>query len=202
MKTLFLLIIIPVLFSSFDVINTNELTDAERKYAIDLLNQTRADLVNSVQGLSDTQLNYRTAPDRWSVLECVQHITLSSQGLFGFMQQALKTPNDSGFKASITDEQMVKGAEDRSHKFQAPESFKPVHSPYQTLDETLTAFNQGRDSLIDYVNTTHDDLRAHIAPLPFGKADAYQIILLIAAHTNRHTQQLIEVKNDAGFPKQ
>ena len=52
-----------------------------------------------MQGLSDAQLNFKPAPDRWSVLECVQHITLTSQGLVGFVQQTLKTPNDSAFKA-------------------------------------------------------------------------------------------------------
>ena len=202
MKKLILLFVVPVIFSSFTLIDETGLTEAERKFAVDHLNQTRADLLAAVQGLSETQLNFKPAPDRWSVLECVQHITLASQGLFGFMQGTLKTPNDSGFKSGVTDEQFIKSVEDRSAKFQAPEPFKPVHSPYKNLDETLKAFNAGRDSLITYVNTTSDDLRGHIAKMPFGNIDAYQIILLISAHTNRHTQQLNEVKADPNFPKQ
>jgi hypothetical protein len=201
MKAFLLLFILPVLFSSFNI-KTTGLTDAERKFAVDHLNQTRADLINAVQGLSDAQLNFKSAPDRWSVLECVQHITLSSQGLYGFVQQTLKVPNDSAFKPTVTDEQFITMVEDRSHKAQAPEPFKPVHSPYKTLEETLKAFNAGRDSLVDYVQTTNDDLRAHIAVLPFAKVDDYQMILMISAHTNRHTQQLKEVKADPNFPKQ
>ena len=54
-------------------------------------------------------------------------------------------------------------------KHRQPEPFKPVHSPYKTLDETLKAFNAGRDSLINYVQTTQDDLRDHIAVLPLQK---------------------------------
>ncbi len=92
--------------------------------------------------------------------------------------------------------------EDRSHKVQTAEQFKPVHSPYKTLDEALNAFNANRDSLIAYANTTKDDLRNHIAIMPFGKVDAYQIILMISAHTNRHTQQLNEVKAGPNFPKE
>jgi hypothetical protein len=202
MKALLLLFVLPVLFSSFTTINTTELTAEERKFAVDHLNQTRTDLVNAVQGLSEAQLNFKPAPDRWSVLECVQHITLTSTGLVGFIQQTLKTSNDSGFKPTVSDEQFIKMVEDRSHKAQAAEPFKPVHSPYKTLDETTKAFNAGRDSLIAYVNTTTDDLRGHIAPMPFGKVDAYQLVLLISAHTNRHTQQLNEVKADPNFPKQ
>lgn len=202
MKSLLLLCILPVLFSSFTIINQTELTEAERKFAVDHLTKTKSDLINAVQGLSEAQLNFKPAADRWSVLECVQHITLSSQGLFGFEQQTLKTPNDSNFKASVTDEQFITMIEDRSHKAQAPEPFKPINSPYKTLDETLKVFTGARDSLITYLQTTNEDLRAHIAQLPFAKVDAYQIILLISAHTNRHTQQLNEVKADANFPKQ
>jgi hypothetical protein len=201
MKSLFSLLVLSVLFSSFTIVNKAELTEAERKFAVDHLIKTRDDLINAVKGLSDAQLNFKPAPDRWSVLECAQHIALTSQGLFGFVQQTLQTPNDSALKATVTDEQFIGMVEDRSHKAQAAEPFKPVHAPYKTLDETLNAFNAGRDSLINYVQTTHDDLRGHIAELPFAKIDAYQAILLVSAHTNRHTQQIEEVKADPNFPK-
>jgi len=202
MKTLVLLFTLPVLFSSFTIVHKQGITEAERKFAADHLNQTRTDLINAVQGLSEAQLNFKPAPDRWSVLECVQHIVLASQGLVGYLQYTLTVNNDSNFKASFPDEQFIKMVEDRSHKVQTSENLKPVHSPYKTLDETLKAFNAGRDSLITYVNTTNDDLRNHMAVMPFGKIDGYQIILMISAHTNRHTQQLNEVKADPNFPKQ
>ena len=67
MKTLSLLLILPLLFSSFTIINKQEITEAERKFAVDHLNQTRTDLINAVQGLSDAQLNFKPAADRWSV---------------------------------------------------------------------------------------------------------------------------------------
>jgi hypothetical protein len=201
MKKFLLLFILPFI-CSFTVINTTNLTDAEKKFAVDHLNKTRADLIASVQGLSEAQLNFKTAPDRWSVLECLQHITLASQSLANYLRYTISVNNDSNFKASFSDEQFINVVEDRSHKVQTSENLKPVHSPYKTLNETLKAFNECRDSLITYVNTTNDDLRNHIAVMPFGKVDAYQIILMISAHTNRHTQQLNEVKADPDFPKQ
>lgn len=200
MKKILLLAFLPFVLSSFQFINSTGLTDAERKFAVDHLNKTRADLIAAVSSLSDAQLNFKPAPDRWSVLECVQHIALTSQGIFGLQQQTAKAPNDSNFKDSFSDSVFIAMVEDRTHKAQAAEPFKPIHSPYKTLDETLKAFNAGRDSLINYVNTTNEDLRNHVANLGFGKADAYQIILLISAHTNRHTQQINEVKADPKFP--
>jgi hypothetical protein len=202
MKKFLLLFILPIVFSSFTVVNTTGLTDAERKFAVDHLNKTRADLIASVQGLSEAQLNFKPAPDRWSVLECVQHIVLASQGLVSYLKYTLTVKNDSNFKASFPDQQFINMIEDRSHKVKTSENLEPIHSPYKTLDETLKAFNAGRDSLITYVNTTNDDLRNHIAVLPFAKADAYQLVLMISGHTNRHTQQIDEVKADPNFPKQ
>jgi len=202
MKKFFLLLLLPALVSSFTVSRTTPLTTEERKHAIELLKQTQKDLVAAVQGLSEAQLNFKPAPDRWSVLECVQHITLSSPGLFQMAQGAMKDPNDSALKSQVADDVLVKMVEDRSRKAQAPEPFKPINSPYHTLNETLAAFNADRDKLIEYVNTTDDDMRAHIAKMPFGNIDPYQVILMIAAHTNRHTQQLNEVKADPNFPKQ
>jgi hypothetical protein len=33
------------------------------------------------------------------------------------------------------------------------------------------------------------------------KLDGYQFILLIAAHSERHTKQILEVKADPNYPK-
>lgn len=200
MKHLLLLCFFPMLLSSFSIYNKT-LTDAERKFAVDHLNQTRKDLLESVKGLSEAQLNFKPAADRWSVLECVQHITLASQGIFGMVQQTAQGATDSTFKSMVGDEQFIGMVEDRSHKSQAPEPFKPVNSPYKDLKETLKAFNKGRDSVVTYIKTTNDDLREHVAQMPFGKIDDYQLVLLISAHTNRHMQQLNEVKADPNFPK-
>ena len=46
---------------------------------------------------------------------------------------------------------------------------------------------------ISTADTTQDDLRVHIMSGPTGEMDAYQILLVIAAHTGRHVQQINEV---------
>ena len=194
-----MLVFLPALFS---FIHANPLTDAERKFAVDYLKQTQAELVAAVHGLSDAQLRFKPAPDRWSILECVQHVTLASQNLWERQQIAVKQPNDSNRAATLSDETLIKIGEDRTHKTQAPEYFEPVHSPYKTFGETLQAFNKERNELIDYVKTSQDDMRAHFIKLQVGVVDSYQCILAISAHTDRHVQQINEVRADPDFPKQ
>jgi len=45
------------------------------------------------------------------------------------------------------------------------------------------------------MQTTQDDLRAHFMEHPLLKTmDAYQIMLLLSAHSERHTAQIAEVR--------
>lgn len=66
----------------------------------------------------------------------------------------------------------------------------------------MASFSKDRDKLIGYVATTNDDLRDRVNQLPVGVYDSYQMILFIGAHSNRHMQQINEVKADPAFPKQ
>jgi hypothetical protein len=45
-------------------------------------------------------------------------------------------------------------------------------------------------------------LRDHVVTLDkVGSFDCYQMVLFMAAHSYRHTQQIEEVKADPNFPK-
>jgi hypothetical protein len=53
------------------------------------------------------------------------------------------------------------------------------------------------------VKTTNADLRAHASPhWAVKEADAYQWLLYLSGHSERHTRQILEVKADPNFPKQ
>ena len=62
-------------------------------------------------------------------------------------------------------------------------------------------FVESRTRTIEFLQKTAD-LRGHAVDSPLGqKLDAFQWILFIAAHSERHTKQLNEVKADPNFPK-
>jgi hypothetical protein len=95
----------------------------------------------------------------------------------------------------------MKNIVDRSRKAQAPEQLRPTHK-WKNAKELVAHFKESRDNTIEYIKTTNDDLRSHVRPHPaFKELDAYQWILLIAGHSERHTMQLNEVKTMAGYPK-
>ena len=179
------------------------ITEQERKTAIDLLQQTEQGVINAVAGLSDAQLNFKPAPDRWSVAECVKHIAITEQALWHMTDSVIQgTPNpEKRSEIKATDEQVVQAIESREKKVKTAPPLEPQNTPYQSLSEALESFKTNRAKLIEYVKSTDDDLRNHVATLPPGSFDCYQMILFIGAHSNRHTQQIEEVKADPNFPK-
>ncbi len=199
------LLLIPILaFIALAATEPASLEKKERKFAKEFLKDTKSDLVKTVKGLSEAQLKFRTAPDRWSVEDCMKHIAAAEMGLRQFLDNTVKQPAtpEKRSEIKVTDEALIKMIEDRSMKAQAPKELRPENTPFKSADEALNSFKDNRDKLLDFVKNTKEDLRNHVAELPFGKIDAYQMVLFISAHSNRHTQQIKEVMNDANFPKQ
>lgn len=197
----FLAVLLLVSFSS----TKTGLTKKEKKYAVDYLDQTRADLQNTVAGLSEDQFNFKPAEDRWSIKECIQHIVLTETALWGMTDASLKAAANPDKRSEIkaTDEDLVKRMTDRSNKVKTVEALYPEKATtIPTALSALSAFNEQRGKLIKYMKKTDDDMRNHVVQTPLGWLDTYQMVLFISAHSNRHTQQIAEVKADPKFPKQ
>lgn len=198
-KILFpLLMLVMISFS----ISDSGLTKAERKLAVTEMKGTSKHLVEAVKGLSDAQLSFKSSPGSWSVAECTEHIAISENNIFGMLEGALKTAADPSKRADVkmTDEQILKMIVDRSNKVKTMEAFVPT-GKFGNHEATLKAFLEKRKANIKFVKTTEEDLRNRFQQLPFGTIDAYQILLFMSAHTERHILQIEEVKANANFPK-
>lgn len=180
------------------------LTSQERDAAVQHLTKTSRMFLDSISGLTPEQWNFKPAPDRWSIAECAEHITISEDFIFGLVRdKIMQSPADPSKRAETKgkDEAVIEKVPDRSQKFQAPEQITPKKR-WSTPDALMAHFKQSRADSIHYVETTQQDLRDHIAPHPaMGPLDAYQWILLMSAHTQRHTEQIEEVKADPKYPK-
>jgi hypothetical protein len=168
------------------------------------LQRTSKELRQAVKGLSAEQFKFKAAPDKWSVAECLEHIAVSEEFIRQVVtERALKSPAKPEGIADRrkNDDKLLAGLVDRSQKFQAPEPIKPSNK-FATPQAAMGHFLKARKDTIAFAKTTDADLRAHTAPHPaFKELDAYQWLLLIAGHSERHTKQILEVKADPNFPK-
>ena len=186
-----------------DVILAQTLSKEERMFVIELLEANAATFLSHIEKLSDDQWKFKPSPDGWSVGEVSEHITLAEGLLFSIIQKTLQGPADEE-KAKVLEgkeKQLLVGLRDRSFKAQAPEIIKPS-GKFATRKELAAAFKTARDKTINYVKTTNDPLKNHVAPHPaFGEITTYQWLVLIAGHADRHVAQLEEVKSNGNFPK-
>jgi uncharacterized damage-inducible protein DinB len=180
------------------------LSAAERESALKELQRTHSKFLQSIAGLSQKQWTFKPGPDRWSVAEVAEHIAVSESTILGFVEKQLMTSPAAPEKREQvkgTDELILQRVPDRSRKAQAPEFLRPT-GRWATEADLAKAFEESRKATMDYVPTTNDDLRDHFLDHPvFGPLDGYQWLLLISAHSERHTAQIEEVKADPNFPK-
>jgi hypothetical protein len=98
------------------------------------------------------------------------------------------------------DEFILQRIPDRTTRVQAPEPLQP-NNRFGSPKDSLKHFRDSRAQTIAYLKKTKD-LRQHAMDSQLGKTfDGYQWILFLAAHSERHTRQLNEVKADPNFPK-
>jgi uncharacterized damage-inducible protein DinB len=175
-----------------------QLSQGEREYAMSQLHATRKMLLDSLAGLSAAQWKFKPAPDRWSIEEIAEHLVLTEGFLFDYGQKLLKTPAVADRKVERgQDEQVYRRMADRANKVKAVDPMLPS-GKYANAEAAGRAFREVRDRTIRYVETTTDPLRAHTDK---DGSDAYQCLLMIAGHTERHVGQIGDVKSDPRFPK-
>jgi len=178
-----------------------EVTPAEKDRALQYLESTRKNVLEATKGLSEAQWNFKPAPDRWSVAQVMEHIAAAEDFIRGMVKEKLMVApaGEAGRDIKKTDESVLAMVPDRSHKAQAPEPLVPGNR-FGSPEGSLKHFLETRAETEEFLKST-SGLRDHVMDSPLGKLDGYEFVLFIAAHSERHTKQINEVKADPSFPK-
>ena len=167
--------------------------------ATEYLERTRDNLLEAVDRLDDSQWHFKSASDRWSIAEIVEHVVLVENridAVVGLMPNA-PVPEPDRMNSQIDDFIMAEVPR-RSTKVQGPPQTEPLHrwNPVETLEHFLSSRTRTLQLLGEAPS-----LRGHVVPHPIlGPWDGYQWILAAGAHGARHTDQILEVKACAEFP--
>lgn len=176
--------------------------DVDRKALLDHLDRTQKAFLASIEGVSDAQWSWKAASDRWSIAEVSEHITAAESFLRDIVTtQVMKEPATPELleKTRGRDAFILQGIPDRSQKFQAPEPLRPT-GRWKSKPEVVDVFKTERSTTAKLAGDGQKDLRAYAMSGAGGDLDAYQWLLFISAHTERHTKQIEEVKTVAGYP--
>ncbi len=177
------------------------MNEQERELAAHHLAVSRQRLLRLVQALSAEQWVFHPAEGRWSIGDCVEHVTRVENRVMGFIGEKVQgSPVEVPASVREKDAALMEVVPDRTERRQAPEIARP-EGKITDGGELLAEFLKTRSKSAEFTAETRADLRSYTQHHgAFGELDCYQWLLLLGLHTERHARQIEEIKADAGFP--
>jgi hypothetical protein len=154
------------------------------------LESARAELIAVVSCLTEEKARTRPAPDRWSVLECLEHVCYVERRFLRMVRESeaeRPAERDAAKEAAL-----MERVTDRSNPRTAPEAVHPF-GRYQSISEALQDFNAVRDETLRFASEEGVSLLSRSARhLVFGPLNGVETLLLIGCHGRRHAAQMRE----------
>jgi hypothetical protein len=180
------------------------MTDAQRSQVRELLKASRAEYLAAIENLTPEQWTFKPAPGRWSIGEVAEHVALAEALLFAKMEEALRNPisEDWAQKTAGKTELLLRVMAPRQGRAQAPEDIVP--SGTWDYAKARAEYDKVRERTWKFAETTQAEMNARTAEHPFPvfkTLSAYQWLIYIPLHNQRHVKQILEVKASEGYPK-
>jgi uncharacterized damage-inducible protein DinB len=171
---------------------TSQTTTEDKSELLRLLGDSQRELHAAVAGLSDAQASASPGPERWSVLECLEHVIAVEQGLLGRVKDAGESdapPADKRKEAAL-----LARLSDRSSRAHAPQPVRPS-GRFRSLSDALESYNAVRAETRRFVEENHTSLYLRALSSPrFGTLNGYEYVVFIVGHGCRHTAQILETR--------
>jgi hypothetical protein len=163
-----------------------------------------------VHALTDEQFNWRSAPERWSIGQCLEHLNVTARVYLPKLDEGIAEAIRRGlygegpFKYNWFGRMFVRSQEPTTRmKYKTAKVFQP--SPSRPKQETVAAFRAYQVQFVDRLRQANglDLARARVKSpainllrMPLGSGFA-----LMVAHERRHLQQARNVFADPEFPR-
>ncbi len=162
--------------------------------------KVRAKLEQTVENLTDEQLNFRVDENWWTIREVVEHIAIVESGVAkicgGLLQKSVEENIANDGSANISLEFLQKAAaaaNRRETKLQAPDRVKP--SGTLTIAESFAKMKENGE-ILNQIRTGLETVNTQNAKFPhpyFGDMSATEWLFLVGGHDGRHLDQIEEI---------
>lgn len=160
--------------------------------------------------LSETQLSWTSAPDRWSVAQCLDHLAATSKAFEPYLTAAISrgrdkwpVPSPIPYRPSLVGGWLIKQVvPEATRKVPSPKVFRPSRSP--VIENVLEKFLRQQDEFLRFVREAEGldynktRLRSPVTPIMrYSLADAFVVTVV---HGWRHLAQAQRMIETPGFP--
>jgi hypothetical protein len=161
----------------------------------DSLTADRTALQRAVERVPPEMRGRKPAPDRWSVAEVLEHLSIVESRVVAMLGAMLPTapisPADSAPAAPIAlDRTRLRN---RAERVTAPEQIRPTG--LITADQAWSALERSRQQLLGLLDAARERDLAQINRVHpvLGPLNGYQWIAAIGGHEERHAAQIEEI---------
>src|SRR5580765_4196092 len=168
---------------------------ADKQVLLGRLQESQRSLIAAATAVLEEYARICPETGRWSVLDVIEHITLSDRAMFKRYPTGTENTKPVNLDADAFIQQVGRN---RESKRNAPEHVHPS-GRFASLAEALSEYVRGRAEIAAFIENSHEDFRRKLVQHPVMEMDGHQLFLLIAAHSERHSMQIEEIKNCAAY---
>jgi len=181
-------------------LNNSSLSQKERKQAINLIKNSRKEVLNSIEGLSARQLKYKPSPKEASIGELIMTLAWKEKNFSRQIKTFMDEPanSENRLKIAVTDEQLLANDNYTLCKMDIPPGNK---AEWKNPGEAIKKYIALANDHIKYIRTSTEDLRNHVVKTYAGWIDCYQYYLLMADQNGFIAGQISKIKSLPRFPK-
>jgi len=117
----------------------------------------RAEVLQSLEGLSDDELNKKITDENWTIGQVLEHLYLLEEAVVKSVSHALKNGSDGPVETKP-----VYLAADRSKKRKAPAYLVPDHE-YKTLEQMKEKLSRSREKLLSVIAEAGEEALKKVA---------------------------------------
>jgi len=176
--------------------------EEERAFVVEELRASEARVLALLDGLSAEQWAFREGPERWSIADILEHLILFERFVRGAVLTMLERDAEPEKMAAVGAKlpAVMMIAEARDVRIEAREVVRPTGRWHDT-GAMISMLQRERAKTIAFAESTDAELRCHFFEhLLLGDLDAYQWLVLMAKHSERHALQIEEVIRDSRYP--
>lgn len=167
----------------------------DKQEQVEILNALRLSqqaFLDALDGITEGLAAKRPGPERWSALECVEHVAVSED----FLRSRIMQAEHVGVPAinRLRDVEIMARGADRTRPGVSPEATCPT-GRFANLPDAVRHFLASRAETIRYVENCSEDLRSMLTTHPLlGTVNCQETLLLIVVHPQRHAKQIDEIR--------
>jgi uncharacterized damage-inducible protein DinB len=156
--------------------------------------EVREELLQSVLGLTDSQLNDKPT-GKWSIMQVLEHLYLLERLIVHQMSKVMLSEEETAIE-----DKPINRIMDRTNKFVAPSYVTPSDN-FTTLTTIQEKLLKSRSALEVFIDDADEEklLKRSITNPVLGPLNLKQWVEFIGWHEKRHLAQIEEIKEELGL---